>query len=375
VFAEAPGYPGRTVPCPKCGSPLPIPSRYPQFDPSQPCGLAEDFRRGGTDFYTVAVSRMLGRKPRDASEREHLKQTILGLINGMGAGTLARRLRVPREVAVSYVAKFAAAYPEVVAFTALMHHAFAVTGEARTFAGRRRRVTAHWWLVNRPVVELFVSYKGADKLWLRVVPLEASRYTLTCWVLRVIDARYGSPNEGQEIYHHKAGRISQAPYRFFDDSGLIFRLPVRNVPWRIIRRVRTRREEAVYEGFDRVARQLFNHIAQGGTADVAKTMMLRAEPVCRRFGARLLLQIHDELVFEVPQRKWAAFARAMKRVLEQPPALGFRVPIVVEPKAGPRFGEMQKLRPEDLWESWLVRLWFRVRGWLARLWKWPWRRH
>lgn len=167
-----------------------------------------------------------------------------------------------------------------------MHHAFALTGEARTFAGRRRRVTAHWWLVNKPVVELFISYKGADKLWLRVVPLEASRYTLTCWVLRVVDARYGSPKEGQEIYHHKAGRISQAPYRFFDDGGLIFRLPVRNVPWRIIRRVRTRNEEAVYEGFDRVGRQLFNHIAQGGTADVAKTMMLRAEPVCRRFGAQ-----------------------------------------------------------------------------------------
>jgi DNA polymerase I-like protein with 3'-5' exonuclease and polymerase domains len=375
VFAEAPGNPGRTVPCPKCGNPLAIPSRYPQFDPSQPCGLAEDFRRGGSDFYSVAVERMLGRKPKDASEREHMKQTILGIVNGMGAGTLARRLGVPKEAAVSYLAKFAEAYPEVVGFTEMMHHAFAVTGEAHTFAGRRRRVTAHWWLVNRPVVELFVSYKGADKLWLRVVPLEASRYTLTCWVLRVIDAKYASPNEGQEIYHHKAGRISLAPYRFFDDCGLIFRLPVRNVPWRIIRRVRTRNEEAVYEGFDRVARQLFNHVAQGGTADVAKTMMLRAEPVCRRFGAQLLLQIHDELVFEVPQRKWAPFTWAMKKALEQPPVEDFRVPVVVEPKAGPRFGEMKKLRPEDLWESRLVRLWFRVRGWLARLWKWLRRRH
>jgi hypothetical protein len=37
------------------------------------------------------------------------------------------------------------------------------------------------------------------------------------------------PNEGQEIYHHTAGRISQAHYRFFDDGGLIFRLPVRNI--------------------------------------------------------------------------------------------------------------------------------------------------
>jgi hypothetical protein len=104
-------------------------------------------------------------------------------------------------------------------------------------------------------------------------------------------------------------------------------------------------------------------------------MMLRAESVCRRFGARLLLQIHDELVFEVPQRKWAPFTRAVKKALEQPPVEGFRVPVVVEPKAGPRFGEMKKLRPEDLWESWLVRLWLRVRGWLARVWRRLRRRH
>jgi hypothetical protein len=104
-------------------------------------------------------------------------------------------------------------------------------------------------------------------------------------------------------------------------------------------------------------------------------MMLRAEPVCRRFGARLLLQIHDELVFEVPTRKWAPFTRAMRKVLEQSPTGGFRVPVVVEPKAGPRFGELKKLRPEDLRGSWLVRLWLRVLGLLARLWKRLCRRH
>src|SRR5262245_50225441 len=62
VFAEAPGPTGRTVPCPQCNGPLPIPSRYPQFDPAKTCGLAEDFRRGGSDFYSVAVKRMLGRE-------------------------------------------------------------------------------------------------------------------------------------------------------------------------------------------------------------------------------------------------------------------------------------------------------------------------
>ena len=123
-------------------------------------------------------------------------------------------------------------------------------------------------------------------------------------MLRVIDARKGSPNQGQEIYEHRVGRISKAPCRFFKDEYLVFGLPVSNIPWRLIPRVRTRTEEAEYEGFDRTWWQLFNHVAQGGTADIAKIMMLRSASVCSRFKARLILQIHDERVFEAP--KWSA---------------------------------------------------------------------
>jgi hypothetical protein len=293
-----------------------------------------------------------------------MKQTVLGIVNGMSAQGLAKRLEgeVDVDEAKGYLTTFATAYPQVTAFTELTRHAFAVTGESWTFAGHHRRITPHWWMVTRPVVDLFISYKGADKLWLRVVPLRPNRFTLTCWVLRVIDAKYGSPNEGLEIYHHRAGRISQAPYKFFEDSHLVFRLPVRNVPWRMIRHVRTKREEARYEGYDKTWRQLFNHVAQGGTADIAKTMMVRCQRPCRQFDARLLLQIHDELVFEVPKPRALEFTRAVQQVLMTPPTTDFRVPIVVEPKAGERFGEMT---PVDLGMSqteWLIRLWLRIRG-------------
>ena len=84
-----------------------------------------------------------------------------------------------------------------------------------------------------------------------------------------------------------------------------------------------------------------NHIYQGGTADVCEVMMIRALPYCRWIGARLLLQIHDELVFEVPEERHAEFTRTMRRILELPPAPGFRIPIRVDPKRGQRFGEMK----------------------------------
>ncbi|MBV8609984.1 MAG: hypothetical protein JO034_21305 [Singulisphaera sp.] len=104
-------------------------------------------------------------------------------------------------------------------------------------------------------------------------------------------------------------------------------------------------QEACYEGFDATARAAFNFICQAGTADVAKGMMLRAGPLCARHGARLLIQIHDELVFEVPQGNAERFLAEMKRELERPPTPEFRVPIVVEAKRGVRFGDLAEFPP------------------------------
>ena len=366
-FADVRGLTDVGMECPECGKWCEFPPKVPIFDPAQTCVLAEDFRRSQGDFYTTASERMLGRPPADKTERNHMKQTILGIVNGMGAPGLAKRLDVDHETARDYLQKFADAYPQVDGFTQLMHYGFATTGSAHTFLGRHRRVTPHWWMVNRGVIDLFLSYKRADKLWARVVPLWPNRHTLTCWVLRVIDTRYGSKNEGKEIYNHRDGRISQACYRFFEDDGLVFQLPVRNISWRIIRRVRTKKEEAVYEGFDKARRQLFNHLAQGGTADVVKTMMLRCQPICRRFNARMILQIHDEIVFEVPCATADRFSRIIKRVLEQPTTADFNVPIVVEPKMGQRFGSLREPHPDELSGSWLVRFRYRTWSWLKKL--------
>ena len=304
--------------------------------------LPDDFNVGGTDFYTVASQRMLGREPKDRTERLHLKSTILGIVNGMSVATLADQLSVTLAEATGYHKALYRAYPDVVAFTAMMHNAIAITGKAESFAGRQRRVTPHWWMVNEPRIELFISYSRSDKLWVRVVPLRPNRHTLTCFVISVVDAQYGSSNEGKEIYHHRDGRISSRAYRFFQDDTLIYRLPIRNISWRLIRKVRTAKEEAKYEGFDKTKRQLFNHLAQASTADVVKLMMLRAEPVCRQLNAHLLLQIHDELLFEVPDERVSEFLPAMKTELEERPE-GFLIPIVVEPKMGKRFGSMEKV--------------------------------
>ena len=96
-------------------------------------------------------------------------------------------------------------------------------------------------------------------------------------------------------------------------------------------------------GMTHMARALTNFIFQAGTAEVAKQMMLRAMPFVRWCGAFLLLNIHDELVFEVRTERTLQFIRTMKKLLELPPSSDWTISIRVEAKHGTSFGLMEKV--------------------------------
>ena len=312
----------------------------PAFDPKRGSGLARAFLDGSADFYTVAATAMLGKPPAGKKERNFCKQTILGIVNGMGPKGLSKRLGCDEATARDYLGKFAAAYPNEMAFRRLMVGQIALTGRVSTFLGRDRTDTAHRWLVARPRLEIKVGYKGGESYWMDITPLEPRARVLCCYVHRAWDARPGR-REGRLIYDATHGIQSQDNYRLFDQTFLEFNLPVRNFGWRSIRRVRWRAEEAKYRGLDATSRALFNAIAQGGTADLTKLMMLGIGPTLSRFESSLLLQIHDELVFSVPRDRVAEFIRRVVPELSRPPVPGFAVPIVLEPKHGARFGAME----------------------------------
>lgn len=83
---------------------------------------------------------------------------------------------------------------------------------------------------------------------------------------------------------------------------------------------------------------------QGTAADILKAACGRiVEGISARMWLRPLLQIHDELVFELPAEKLDEAVCFVKTCMEQQPYPEFDVPIVAEASVGQRFGAMQEL--------------------------------
>jgi DNA polymerase-1 len=86
-------------------------------------------------------------------------------------------------------------------------------------------------------------------------------------------------------------------------------------------------------------RQAINAPLQGGAADIIKRAMVRLPRALLEagFAGRLLLQVHDELLFEAPEGEAAAFAGLARRVMEG--AAELSVPLVVETGIGGSWAE------------------------------------
>ena len=89
-------------------------------------------------------------------------------------------------------------------------------------------------------------------------------------------------------------------------------------------------------------RAAINTPVQGSAADVIKVAMLRVDEAMRREGlaARLLLQVHDELVFEAPESELPALQRLVRAQMEG--AITLRVPLVVTLKTGPNWLDLRE---------------------------------
>jgi DNA polymerase-1 len=90
-------------------------------------------------------------------------------------------------------------------------------------------------------------------------------------------------------------------------------------------------------------RASINAPIQGSAADIIRRAMIRMEDAlaAEKLSARMLLQVHDELIFEVAEEEVAATLPVIKRVMEGSamPAVALKVPLQVDARAADNWDE------------------------------------
>ena len=100
------------------------------------------------------------------------------------------------------------------------------------------------------------------------------------------------------------------------------------------------KNQAERQGSERAA---INAPIQGTCADIIKRAMARMMPALEAAGlgqVRMLLQVHDELVFELPKGDVAAARLVIERVMAEAalPSVALDVPLGIEIGTGPSWG-------------------------------------
>ncbi|WP_317134461.1 DNA polymerase [Leptolyngbya sp. 7M] len=76
---------------------------------------------------------------------------------------------------------------------------------------------------------------------------------------------------------------------------------------------------------------------QGSSADIIKIAMVKLHEILKGRRAHLLLQVHDELVFEIHPDEWQELQPQIKTTMES--AVELSVPLLVEVRTGQNWME------------------------------------
>lgn len=90
--------------------------------------------------------------------------------------------------------------------------------------------------------------------------------------------------------------------------------------------------------YDRgLLRAAANAPIQGSSADIIKIAMIRLHDMLQSYQARLLLQVHDELIFEMPPAEWELLQPQIQSLMQD--AVSLSIPLVTEIHAGQNWME------------------------------------
>ncbi len=83
---------------------------------------------------------------------------------------------------------------------------------------------------------------------------------------------------------------------------------------------------------NQLLRAAANAPIQGSSADIIKMAMINLHKILENYQGRLLLQVHDELILEIPPEEWEELQQQLKSTMEN--VVNLSIPLVVEIHSG-----------------------------------------
>lgn len=90
-----------------------------------------------------------------------------------------------------------------------------------------------------------------------------------------------------------------------------------------------------------------SNLIQGGVAEMMRVAVTRLHFMLQGTRVRMLLQVHDEILFEVPSEECARWAKAIRDVMQD---FNFAVPIISDGKMGQSWGTMGQVMFDEAGE-------------------------
>jgi len=285
-----------------------------------------------------------------ADNRWRGKLAFLALAYGSQAETLAPRLGWSESKTRNAIKNMENEYATLKPFRELTLLEIVHLGGVRSLAGRPRRINGYWQLTHpNPVTVGFYRMKPNRRDYQAdIIPLGTTIMGVQAFVQKCC-VEIDDGDRGEVVLtgnpNGTLGHISKGdPFAQADHFNTP---PFRNINYNHIKWVRDEYGVTYYLSKQRRAiRQAFNARCQATGADHLRLIMNDVDvEVCRlpEFAdCRLILTMHDSLVYEVPTPKVSAFTAAAMPIVERQPDWA-TVDIKAKVEIGRQFGEMQQL--------------------------------
>ncbi|WP_339911663.1 DNA polymerase, partial [Symmachiella dynata] len=274
------------------------------------------------------------------------KKAFLALAYGSGPASLAPQLKWSVEQTQRALRDLETEYATLGPLRELTLREVVHTGSVRTLWDRPRRISGYYQLArpNPLTIEFYYMRPTRRTYQARIIPLGTTRQQVQAFVeecgverpdgsFRVVLA--GNP-DGTVRHIDRRDRFASADH--FNKP------PFRNIPFSCIRSIRE--ENGLMRTLPRQEQSLrraFNSLCQSTGADHLRWIMNNVDAeVCRKpkfRDCRLILTMHDSVVYEIPEQKLHDFVKAAHPIVQRRPTWS-SIALKSGVEVGRRFGDL-----------------------------------